>query len=376
MRDVFSLAQEETHLHKVAVNEYAGPCPGCGGTDRFRVRYSRETGAWHFMCRSCWDAGQYLVEKGRKRGWGDAIDYLRHYRGMTFQEARALVNGQEGKTKRYKPAQPRYLTPEWQAATHKAMQAHQVRLWSTDTQALEYARSRGLYDHIITQFQLGYSLHQGIPYLVIPSINAGHYVTVYRRDLRPDVQKGQRWKDAPGGTKDELYLADCLWLRKEMPVVLCEDAFSALSIYQECGDLVNVVATGGAECGLLTRWIARLACMPVVLIALDADAVGDKYAAEWGRRLKNTRRLRPLLKDANEMLMGSWDLREWVLSALKATDDDDHLQEERQESSDALLCSECGVDAEMLAEEELFSFDKQGRAFCPVCWEKRQCSIF
>jgi DNA primase len=114
MNDVFSLAEEDTHLHKVAVNECAGACPGCGGTDRFRVRYSRETGAWSFMCRSCWDAGQYLPEKGRKRGWGDAIDYLRHYRGMSFQEAWALVNGQERKTENRTPAQPRSLTPEWQ----------------------------------------------------------------------------------------------------------------------------------------------------------------------------------------------------------------------------------------------------------------------
>jgi Toprim-like len=253
-------------------------------------------------------------------------------------------------------------------------EAHQARLWSNDTVALEYARQRGFYDHIIKQFQLGYSLHQGIPYLVIPSINAGQYVTVYRRDLRLDVPKGQRWKDAPGGTKDELYLADCLWLRKEMPVVLCEDSFSALSIYQECSDLVNVVATGGAECGLLTRWIARLACMPVVLIALDADAAGDKYAAEWEKRLKNARRLRPLLKDANDMLMDSWDLREWVLRGLN-TAGDNLIREERQESSDVLLCSVCSVDTETVPEEEIFSFDEWGRAFCPVCWEKRQCSI-
>jgi DNA primase len=374
MSDVLALAQEEVQLYKVAVNEYAGPCPGCGGTDRFRVRYSRDTGTWSFMCRSCWDAGQYLPEKGRKRGWGDAIDYLRHYRGMGFQEARALTNGQERKTEHRTPAQPRSLTPEWQAATHKAMQAHQARLWSHDTLALEYVRQRGFYDHIIKQFQLGYSIHQGIPYLVIPSINAGQYITVYRRDLRPDVPKEQRWKDAPGGTKDELYLADCLWMRKEMPVVLCEDAFSALSIYQECNDLVNVVATGGAECGLLTRWIARLACMPVVLIALDADAAGDKYAAEWIRRLKNARRLRPLLKDANDMLMDSWDLREWVLSGLKKADDD-LRQEERQESSEVLLCSVCGVDAETVPEEEIFSFDEWGRLFCPACWKKLQCSI-
>jgi hypothetical protein len=360
----------DTSLHKVAVNEYAGACPGCGGTDRFRLRYSRETGIWNFMCRSCWDAGHYLPERGRKRGWGDAIDYLRHYRGMTFQEAKAQVTGQERPTNHRLPPQPRYCQPEWQAATHKAMQAHQARLWSNDTLALEYARYRGLSDAIIKQFQLGYSVHHGIPYLVIPSINEGRYVIVYPRDLRPDVAKGQRWKDAPGGTKEELYLVDCLWLRNELPVVVCEDALSALSVYQECGDLVNVVATGGAECGLLTRWIARLACMPVVLIALDADAAGDRYAVEWVRRLRNARRLRPLLKDANDMLMGSWNLREWVLSGLKDVGDGLGC-EEVQEIGEVLLCSVCGVDAEVVPEEEIFSLDEWGRAFCPMCWRKR-----
>jgi DNA primase len=370
MIDVLSLAEEETRLHKVAVNEMAGPCPKCGGSDRFRVRYSRETGTWSFLCRSCWDAGQYLPERGRKRGWGDAIDYLRHYRGMAFEEAKARVTGQEISANHRAAPQRGYRLPEWQATTHKAMQAHQAQLWSQDTLALEYARCRGLYDHTIKQFQLGYSIHHGIPYLVIPSINEGQYVTVYRRDLRPDVPKGQRWKDAPGGTKEELYLADCLWLRNDLPVVVCEDALSALSVYQECGDLVNVVATGGAECGLLTRWIARLACMPLVLIALDADAAGDRYAVEWIRRLRNARRLRPLLKDANDMLMGSWNLREWVLEGIKDGGDDSG-QEERQEGSEVLLCSVCGVDAEVVPEEEIFSFDEWGRLFCPDCWEKR-----
>lgn len=157
--------------------------------------------------------------------------------------------------------------------------------------------------------------------------------------------------------------------------MVCEDALSALSIYQECGDLVNVVATGGAECGMLTHWIARLACAPVVLISLDADAAGDKYAAEWLMRLKNAHRLRPLLKDANDMLMDSWDLREWVLNALESIGDD-LVREGRQVPSDTLICSVCGVDGETLPEEAICSFDEQGRDFCPACWEKRQCSIF
>ena len=111
--------------------------------------------------------------------------------------------------------------------------------------------------------------------------------------------------------------------------------------------------------------------MPLVLVALDADAAGDRYAAEWVRRLKNARRLRPLLKDVNDMLMGFWDLRKWVLSGLKDVSDEP-VFEEGQESSEMLLCSVCGVDAEVVLEEEIFSFDDQGKLFCLKCWEKRQ----
>ena len=103
MSDVFSLAEEETSLHKVAVNEDAGPCPkvlwdgSLSGTIQSREGNVELHVSVLLGCRAV------LSEKGRKRGWGDAIDYLRHYRGMSFQEAKALVDGQEEKTKRREP---------------------------------------------------------------------------------------------------------------------------------------------------------------------------------------------------------------------------------------------------------------------------------
>jgi hypothetical protein len=64
-----------------------------------------------------------------------------------------------------------------------------------------------------------------------------------------------------------------------------------------------------------------------------------------------------------------------VLSGLKDVGNDLRC-EEKQECSEVLLCSVCGVDAEIVPEEEIFSFDEWGRVFCATCWEKRQCSIF
>lgn len=53
--------------------EYHGPCPVCGGNDRFRVQPEKgKTG--RFACRQCEISG-------------DGIDYLRKVKGLTFQEA-------------------------------------------------------------------------------------------------------------------------------------------------------------------------------------------------------------------------------------------------------------------------------------------------
>lgn len=322
--DVLSLAEEDTRLAKASVREYSGPCPDANcrcKTDGFRVKWNNEQ--WVFMCRGCWDPQDMIRGGERRRGFGDAIDYLRHYRGMTFPAAQALVKGNEHAESRPAPGPiaNNWQSEAWQKKVHAIVRASCDALSKpAGAEALAYARSRGLLDETIKQFQLGYDNRDGIPRLIIPNINWSEkrYVAIYRRDMRADVPKGERWRDAPGGTKSELYLADSLHIRKDFPVVLVEDPFSALSIWQECSDLVNVVATGGAECGKLTKWLVRLALAPRVLIALDADEAGDKESLWWLDRLENAQRLRPLLKDPNDMLQAGRSLREWIIPALPA----------------------------------------------------------
>ncbi len=69
--DLLALAGQYTHLARVSGAEYAGPCPRCGGTDRFHV--NGEAGWW--FCRQCHD----------KRG--DAIEFVRWVDGLPFREA-------------------------------------------------------------------------------------------------------------------------------------------------------------------------------------------------------------------------------------------------------------------------------------------------
>ena len=53
-----------TTLKKQAAREWAGPCPKCGGRDRFRVT---DTG---WFCRKC------TGEPGSGGHWGDALDFV------------------------------------------------------------------------------------------------------------------------------------------------------------------------------------------------------------------------------------------------------------------------------------------------------------
>jgi len=82
MMSLFTLCEEDVRLTCVSSTnggEYAGPCPGCGGRDRFRV--------WpalgRFWCRQC-----------NKKG--DTITYLIEFRKVTFRVAAHLVGKQLG----------------------------------------------------------------------------------------------------------------------------------------------------------------------------------------------------------------------------------------------------------------------------------------
>ena len=64
-------------LKRVTATEWAGPCPACGGADRFSVNTRRRV----FNCRSF-------------RG-GDVIAMVEHARGLDFVEAVEFITGEK-----------------------------------------------------------------------------------------------------------------------------------------------------------------------------------------------------------------------------------------------------------------------------------------
>lgn len=95
---LLELVKQDTELRRASKKEYHGPCPWCGGHDRFVV-FANEDRYW---CRGGEKGGAGCGKKG------DAIQYLRDYKGMSFQEAKIYV----GKSGIYVP-KPIKTTPSW-----------------------------------------------------------------------------------------------------------------------------------------------------------------------------------------------------------------------------------------------------------------------
>ena len=81
MFDLLEHIRQRVALKKVAAThggEYAGPCPACGGEDRFRIWPEQREGQGSWWCRGC------------NQG-GDAISYLMQMEGMDFKSAARAV---------------------------------------------------------------------------------------------------------------------------------------------------------------------------------------------------------------------------------------------------------------------------------------------
>lgn len=331
------LALAGVTLRKVAGTgrgEYAGPCPICGGHDRFRVQPSGPDGP-RWYCRQC---------GGGK--WHDAIDLVRQLKQVDFAEAvTMLIGSAPDLASAPRPAAPAEaeLTAApgqtWQAAARRFCDDSLARLWSdAGRAALDGLRARGLADETIRAAGLGW--HEldryeeraawGLPEeqddrdrprrvwlprgVVIPWQIGGQLWRVNIRRPAEDLARGGPKYIGPAGMGNGLYNADAL--RAGFPAVLVEGEIDALTIAQHGAGLAVAVATGSTHGARRTRWLARLALASSVLVCYDADEPGQAAADYWLDALTNARRWRPYWQDANAMAQDGADLRHWLAVGL------------------------------------------------------------
>src|SRR5437588_794884 len=77
--DILQVIGRDTVLSRVAKYEVAGPCPMCGGHDRFRV--NTQLNRW--WCRRC----------SPTEHWDDGYAYVQRRDGVPFPEAKKKLDG-------------------------------------------------------------------------------------------------------------------------------------------------------------------------------------------------------------------------------------------------------------------------------------------
>jgi DNA primase len=348
--DLLAIAGKDTPLERVASTnggEWAGPCPFCGGDDRFRLWPQHPGGRGRWWCRRC-DRG------------GDAIAYLQERDGVSFGQAVEALGGDvdqaPSSTARVRrpaawavPDVPDVEPPadQWQARGRAFCRYARDQLWSA---AGEGARSylsevRGLREDTVHRFGLGYNPHclydrpvsrwglQGgqAVYLsrgiVIPcEVDGALWYVQVRRPLPggpllaylggdlPAWRPGTKYMAVKGSAGKALFGADNLQGRDVL--LFCEGEFDAMLAWQELRDLVDVVTLGGAtkgNRGLPGRWHLRLLHYRAILAAYDADGAGRSGAAILAQHSRRVVRVTVSSGgDLTGFYHGGGDLRAWL----------------------------------------------------------------
>jgi DNA primase len=307
------------------------PCPFHGGE---HDNLSLTPDGRHFKCWSCGESG-------------DVFDYLAKRENVTVAEAArrldpsAGINPAQPISRPAAVAPPRHTTlaawqdPDWQSAVDAIVREAEAALWTRDGRpALDWLRARGLEDHTIRRFKLGFNPRdlrsEPLDVLGVDRENRPQGLYVRRGITIPWVRPGS-WYQDPGpkwvGVNVRRLTGDFQdpkpkywalsgserghgypWPEASAigePALLCEGEFDALIAWQELGWVANIVTFGGAGQRRETDDArAFLAVCPDWLLMFDQDDAGDTAARAMIR--KQPHRCRRLIlpegvKDLNEL---------------------------------------------------------------------------
>lgn len=347
---------EPHHVAATSGGEYACPCPGCGGKDRFRVWPEAEGGAecdkggvrGRWMCRQC----------GKK---GDAVEFLREFGGLTWSQAWEHLRLPAPATIRGrlpfppKSAQrPTFAPKSWEApadrwrakAAELVERAHAALLKRPED--LAWLAARGLPLEAVRACRLGWlegengrqgvfrdraawglepKTKQGadgvkvvkrtlfIPRgVVIPAFGPGG--GVQRLRIRRTNEDTAAWGDKYMVVEGSC-MAPLLLGLEPRAVVVVEAELDALAVHHAAGDLAGslaVLTNVGRPDEAAHQVLSRSLC---ILVALDFDKAGAAGWTWWRETYPQARRWPvPAGKDPGDAVKLGVSLREWVQAGL------------------------------------------------------------
>lgn len=324
--DLLPLVEADVQL-KRSGSWWIGPCPFCGGEDRFNLHYTSDGYRWY--CRHCGD-GKYH----------SAIDYIMRRENLNYPDALKRMGADKPDWKQTaqrtadlrKASEERMPTSTWRARGSAFVEECRQHLWRPEGQrAVDYLHSRGLTDHTIVRYGLGLNpqersetletwgldgdgkvkLERGI---VIPCIGIeGLYYIKIRRAL-PAESKLSKYVQVRGG---KVGLFGWPNMRGAYMAILVEGEFDTMILDQEAGDIAAVCTLGSANASpwtinqdLLT-WIYTA---EHVLACYDNDESGLNGSFGLQQELPRVKviQLPDLFHDINDAHLGGFDLADWL----------------------------------------------------------------
>lgn len=200
--NTLDLALKNVVLKKVSGTnggEWQGPCPACGGDDRFHVWPEQNEGSGAYWCRGCGKTG-------------DNIQYLRDFCGMSFRDACAelRIDIPAGRDYWKTPQGLNYLTnpppqrtkPEFQPVSHSSPadlwqeKAEKFVTWAevalaANREALAWLAARGISRETAINYRLGWNYGE----------RSGTHYGKERMDRTHEVVSGTGSAPASGGNE-------------------------------------------------------------------------------------------------------------------------------------------------------------------------------
>jgi len=230
--DLLPLVEMDTRIKRVGAY-YVGPCPFCGGRDRFTLKDTPRGWRWH--CRGC-----------AAEMWNDAIAYVMRREQLTFVAALMRMGGELNESSprgRKLPIAIDLPPADWQDQALKMIHRACVDLMrSKGRRARAYLTARGFSQASWYCHLLGYAEPWGLPAIVIPHFdNADHVTAIKYRMMDPG--KGARYRCRKGSM---LLFWGLHTLREHhQTLVLVEGELNAISIAQVCALGLSVLSFGG-----------------------------------------------------------------------------------------------------------------------------------
>lgn len=239
---ILSVAEGLTTLNR----SLQGPCPKCGGEDRFYLGKSKKAPVW-FVCSHCHPKA------------GDVIELVSWAEGISPAEACRKLGGETGapyqptRTEPRKPDQkpaepPAWASAEWQAEAKTKIKQARAEL-TPESPAGQYLASRGLDPDTWRAFRLGACLRLGRPSVLIPHADQTGKVSAIKYRAFDELAKDnkRRFTQEPG-SQVRLFGAHLLKGGGESKtLILLEGELNAAAVWQATRGMGLDVLSFGPE---------------------------------------------------------------------------------------------------------------------------------